>query len=97
MERILELDPQMKVIFMSGYSDVQLEMEARERFPFIQSRSASGNSLLSCRYLSVQIVGAHFLELDRSQIGWTAGCLACLAPRGFRDCPSPVPTVKRTR
>jgi DNA-binding NtrC family response regulator len=36
VERILELDPQMKIIFMSGYSDVQLEVEARKKFPFIR-------------------------------------------------------------
>jgi two-component system cell cycle sensor histidine kinase/response regulator CckA len=34
--RILELDPQTKVILMSGYSDAQLEVEARKKFPFIR-------------------------------------------------------------
>jgi two-component system cell cycle sensor histidine kinase/response regulator CckA len=34
--RILETDSAMKILFMSGYSDMRLEVEARHRFPFIR-------------------------------------------------------------
>jgi CheY-like chemotaxis protein len=36
VERILELDPEMKVLFMTGYSDAQLEVLARTKFPLIR-------------------------------------------------------------
>jgi CheY-like chemotaxis protein len=35
-EEILELDPKMKILFMSGYSEAQLEILARTRFPIIR-------------------------------------------------------------
>jgi FixJ family two-component response regulator len=35
-QAILEVDPNAKIIFMSGYSDAALEVQARTRFPFIR-------------------------------------------------------------
>jgi len=35
-QRILEFDPKAKILFMSGYSDAVLEVQARNRFPFIR-------------------------------------------------------------
>jgi CheY-like chemotaxis protein len=36
VEKILELEPEMKTLFMTGYSDAQLEVLARTRFPLIR-------------------------------------------------------------
>jgi two-component system cell cycle sensor histidine kinase/response regulator CckA len=35
-ERIRQLDPTLKILVMSGYSDLQLEVQARKRYPFIR-------------------------------------------------------------
>ena len=35
-ERIRKLDPTVKILVMSGYSDAQLEVQARKRYPFIR-------------------------------------------------------------
>ena len=35
-ERILQIDPQVKILLMSGYSDSVLELQGRNRFPFIR-------------------------------------------------------------
>ena len=35
-ESILEIDPQAKILLMSGYSDAVLERQGRNRFPFIR-------------------------------------------------------------
>lgn len=35
-ERIRQLDPAVKILVMSGYSDMQLEVQARKRYPFIR-------------------------------------------------------------
>ena len=36
VEKILELEPEMKILFMTGYSDAQLEVLARTRFPLVR-------------------------------------------------------------
>ena len=36
VEKIIELSPEMKILFMTGYSDLQLEVLARTRFPLIR-------------------------------------------------------------
>jgi two-component system cell cycle sensor histidine kinase/response regulator CckA len=33
---ILKIDPEMKILLMSGYSDSVIEMDSRKRFPFIR-------------------------------------------------------------
>ena len=35
-QKILEFDPKAKILFMSGYSDAALEVQARKKFPFIR-------------------------------------------------------------
>jgi FixJ family two-component response regulator len=35
-EEILQIDPQAKILLMSGYSDSALELQGRKRFPFIR-------------------------------------------------------------
>lgn len=35
-QAILEIDPAAKILFMSGYSDAALEVQARKTFPFIR-------------------------------------------------------------
>jgi len=35
-EKILKIDPQAKILLMSGYSDNVLELQGRNRFPFIR-------------------------------------------------------------
>jgi len=35
-ERVLELDPAVHIIFISGYSDEALEVKARKSFPFFR-------------------------------------------------------------
>ena len=34
--RILEAQPDAKILFMSGYTDVQLDLEVKKKFPFIR-------------------------------------------------------------
>lgn len=34
--RMIEIDPRVKLLFMSGYSDVAEEVAVRQRFPFIR-------------------------------------------------------------
>jgi DNA-binding NtrC family response regulator len=36
VENILQIDPQAKILLMSGYSDSVLELQGRDRFPFIR-------------------------------------------------------------
>jgi len=36
VDRIMEIEPDAKVLMMSDYSSAQLEIEARERLPFIR-------------------------------------------------------------
>jgi two-component system cell cycle sensor histidine kinase/response regulator CckA len=38
-EKLLQIDKHVKIVLMSGYSDSVIEMEGRNRFPFIRSRS----------------------------------------------------------
>jgi FixJ family two-component response regulator len=35
-EKILAIDPAVKILVMSGYSDRLLEVQARRKFPFIR-------------------------------------------------------------
>jgi two-component system, cell cycle sensor histidine kinase and response regulator CckA len=35
-ELILEIEPHARIVFMSGYSDAALEVQARTKFPFIR-------------------------------------------------------------
>ena len=35
-QRILDLEPNAKILMMSGYSDVALEIQARKQFAFIR-------------------------------------------------------------
>ena len=35
-QRIRKLDPTVKILVMSGYSDMQLEVQARKLYPFIR-------------------------------------------------------------
>ncbi len=35
-QKILEFDPNAKILFMSGYSDAVLEVHAQKKFPFIR-------------------------------------------------------------
>src|SRR5690349_16983537 len=35
-EKIQEIDPKARILMMSAYSDVQLELQARDRFAFIR-------------------------------------------------------------
>ena len=35
-DRIRGLDPALRILVMSGYSDLQLEVQARTRYPFIR-------------------------------------------------------------
>lgn len=36
VEKILEMDPKMKVLLMSGYSDHDLVREAQKKYPFLR-------------------------------------------------------------
>src|SRR5690242_17741255 len=35
-ESILRIEPQMKILMMSGYSDAVIELQGRNRFPFVR-------------------------------------------------------------
>jgi DNA-binding NtrC family response regulator len=49
--RILEIDSAMKILFMSGYSDMRLEVEARNQFPFIRKPFLPADLLRKVREL----------------------------------------------
>ena len=44
-EKILEADPEAKILMMSGYSDAALEVRARKRLPFIRKPFLTGDLL----------------------------------------------------
>jgi two-component system cell cycle sensor histidine kinase/response regulator CckA len=47
--RILEIDLATKILFMSGYSDMRLEVEARNKFPFIRKPFLAADLLRKVR------------------------------------------------
>jgi two-component system cell cycle sensor histidine kinase/response regulator CckA len=44
-EKILEADPEAKILMMSGYSDAALEVRARKTLPFIRKPFLTGDLL----------------------------------------------------
>lgn len=50
-QRILEEDPQAKILMMSGYSDAALEVRARKSLPFIRKPFLTGDLLNKIRSL----------------------------------------------
>jgi two-component system, cell cycle sensor histidine kinase and response regulator CckA len=47
--RILDIDSATKILFMSGYSDMRLEVEARNQFPFIRKPFLAADLLRKVR------------------------------------------------
>ena len=47
VERIVELDPEMKVMFMTGYSQSELHILSKTRFPIIRKSFLAGNLIQS--------------------------------------------------
>jgi DNA-binding NtrC family response regulator len=57
-ESILEQDPAMKILLMSGYSDVAQEIQAQRRFPFIRKPFLPVDLVLRIRRMVGQAAAA---------------------------------------
>jgi two-component system cell cycle sensor histidine kinase/response regulator CckA len=59
-KRILEFDPKAKILFMSGYSDAALEVEARKKFRFIRKPFLPADLLRKI----AELLGSEKLDAD---------------------------------